>query len=52
VSGRVGAAYDFVTPIAPQFIYPCCVVDALAGILKHPAVVATPIVHLWDYEDL
>jgi len=34
VSDRVGAAHDLVAPVAPQFIFPCADVDALAHILK------------------
>jgi len=34
VSDRVGAAHDLVAPVAPQFIFPCADVDALAYILK------------------
>jgi glycosyltransferase involved in cell wall biosynthesis len=34
VSDRVGAAHDLVAPVAPQFIFPCGNVDALARILK------------------
>jgi glycosyltransferase involved in cell wall biosynthesis len=34
VSDRVGAALDLVAPVAPQFIFPCGDVDALAHILK------------------
>jgi hypothetical protein len=34
VSDRVGAARDLVAPVAPQFIFPCGDVDALAQILK------------------
>jgi glycosyltransferase involved in cell wall biosynthesis len=33
-SDRVGAARDLVAPVAPQFVFPCGNVDALAGILK------------------
>jgi glycosyltransferase involved in cell wall biosynthesis len=34
VSDRVGAGRDLVAPVAPQFIYPCGDVDALAHVLK------------------
>ena len=34
VSDRVGAARDLVAPVAPQFIFPCGDVDALARVLK------------------
>jgi glycosyltransferase involved in cell wall biosynthesis len=34
VSDRVGAGHDLVLPVAPQFIFPCGDVDALARILK------------------
>jgi hypothetical protein len=34
VSDRVGAAHDLVAPVAPQFIFPCGDVDALAHILR------------------
>jgi len=34
VSDRVGAARDLVAPVAPQLIFPCGDVDALAPILK------------------
>src|SRR5215469_1490063 len=34
VSNRVGAARDLVAPVAPQFIFPCGDIDALARILK------------------
>jgi glycosyltransferase involved in cell wall biosynthesis len=33
-SDRVGAARDLVVPVAPQFVFPCGDVDALARILK------------------
>ncbi len=33
-SDRVGAARDLVAPVAPQFVFPCGDVDALANILK------------------
>jgi len=33
-SDRVGAARDLVAPVAPQFVFPCGDVDALAAILK------------------
>lgn len=33
-SDRVGAARDLVAPVAPQFVFPCGDIDALAGILK------------------
>ena len=33
-SDRVGAARDLVVPVAPQFVFPCSDIDALAGILK------------------
>jgi glycosyltransferase involved in cell wall biosynthesis len=35
VSDRVGAGRDLVAPVAPQFIYPCGDIDALARILKN-----------------
>jgi glycosyltransferase involved in cell wall biosynthesis len=34
VSDHVGAAHDLVAPVAPQFIFPCGDIDALAHILK------------------
>jgi hypothetical protein len=34
VSDRVGAGHDLVVPVAPQFIFPCGDVDALANTLK------------------
>lgn len=34
-SDRVGAAHDLVAPVAPQFIFPCGDVNALAHILKN-----------------
>jgi glycosyltransferase involved in cell wall biosynthesis len=34
VSDRVGAGRDLVAPVAPQFIFPCGNIDALAAILK------------------
>ena len=34
VSDRVGATRDLVAPVAPQFIFPCGDVDALAHILR------------------
>ena len=34
VSDRVGAGHDLVAHVAPQFIYPCGDVDALADVLK------------------
>lgn len=34
VSDRVGARHDLVAPVAPQFIFPCGDVSALAHILK------------------
>jgi glycosyltransferase involved in cell wall biosynthesis len=34
VSDRVGAALDLVTPVSPQFVFPCGDIDALAFILK------------------
>jgi glycosyltransferase involved in cell wall biosynthesis len=33
-SDRVGAARDLVTPVAPQFVFPCGDIDALARLLK------------------
>jgi glycosyltransferase involved in cell wall biosynthesis len=33
-SDRVGAARDLVAPVAPEFVFPCGSVDALAAILK------------------
>lgn len=33
-SDRVGAARDLVAPVAPQFVYPCGDLDALAAILR------------------
>jgi glycosyltransferase involved in cell wall biosynthesis len=33
-SDRVGAARDLVAPVAPQFVFPCGDIDALAAILK------------------
>jgi glycosyltransferase involved in cell wall biosynthesis len=33
-SDRVGAARDLVTPVAPEFIFPCGNVDALSTVLK------------------
>jgi glycosyltransferase involved in cell wall biosynthesis len=33
-SNRVGAALDLVTPVSPQFVFPCGDIDALAFILK------------------
>src|SRR5882672_6124207 len=34
VSDRVGAARDLVAPVAPQFVFPCGDIDALASILE------------------
>jgi glycosyltransferase involved in cell wall biosynthesis len=33
-SNRVGAALDLVTPVSPQFVFPCGDIEALAFILK------------------
>ncbi len=33
-SNRVGAALDLVSPVSPQFVFPCGDIDALAFILK------------------
>src|SRR5262249_16643650 len=33
-SDKVGAARDLVAPVAPDFVYPCGDVDALARILR------------------
>jgi glycosyltransferase involved in cell wall biosynthesis len=36
-SDRVGAAQDLVEPVAPEFIFPCGDIDALAGLLMKVA---------------